>query len=255
MYICTSVRYVLKLAYDGSSFYGWQSQANGNTIQQVIEAGLKKITRCDILIMGCGRTDTGVHAKEFYAHFEWDQIPEEKFLFKLNNTTPSSIAFYDCFQVTDNFHARFSATSRKYEYHILSEPNPFHVNWAYFRYGKLDVEAMNEGCTYLLQLQNFKSFSKVNTDVKTFLCNLMECRFEQNGPLLVFHVKANRFLRNMVRAMVGTLLDMGTHKINLQDLKNIMESGNRSEAGLSVPAKGLFLTEVNYNWEQYRING
>lgn len=254
MYICRSVRYVLKLAYDGSTFYGWQSQANGNTIQQVIEAGLKKITRCEIPIMGCGRTDTGVHAKEFYAHFDWDQVPDDKFLFKLNNTTPSTIAFYECFTVVDTFHARFSALSRKYEYNILLEPNPFLADWAYFRYGNLDVETMNKACEYLLQLKNFKSFSKVNTDVKTFLCDLMECRFEQSDHLLVFHVKANRFLRNMVRAMVGTLLDVGAHKIDLEDLKNIMESGNRSEAGVSVPAKGLFLTEVNYNWEDYKIN-
>jgi tRNA pseudouridine38-40 synthase len=249
------VRYVLKLAYDGKDYCGWQSQSNAQTIQQAVEVALLRITREAIPIMGCGRTDTGVHAREFYAHFDWQGVPDEQFVFKLNNTTPPNIGIYDCFAVKENFHARFSATARKYEYHILLQSDPFLRDWAYYRFGKaLNLEWMETACDFLLTCTNFQSFSKVNTDVKTFNCKLTECRFEQKDKLLVFHVKADRFLRNMVRAMVGTLLDIGAGRIDLHNLESIMLSGDRSKAGSSVPAKGLYLTEVHYPWEKYLLN-
>lgn len=248
------MRYVLKLAYDGTRYYGWQSQTVGNTVQQEVEAGLKRVTRSDIPVMGCGRTDTGVHAREYYLHFDWDSIPDEGFVFHLNNAVPADIAVYDCFRVQENFHARYSAIHRKYEYHILQKPDPFLRDWAYFRYGELDMAAMEKACAYLLTCRDFKSFSKSKTDVKTYICHLMECRWEQNGSHLVFHVKADRFLRNMVRAMVGTLLDIGSGRLSLADLPSVMEAGDRSNAGTSVPAKGLFLTEIAYPWEKYLIH-
>lgn len=242
------------MAYDGTKYYGWQSQSVGNTVQQAIEDALHKVTREFLPVMGCGRTDTGVHAKEFYLHFDWESTPDERFLFRLNNALPRDIVVYEYFLVKDDFHARFSATHRKYEYHILQYPDPFLRDWAYFRYGELDLVLMQKACDFLLECKDFKSFSKTRTDVKTYLCDLMECRWEQNGSHLIFHVKADRFLRNMVRAMVGTLLDIGSGRLSLDDLANVMESGDRSNAGISVPAKGLYLTEIAYPWEKYKIN-
>lgn len=248
------VRYVLELAYDGTNYYGWQSQTNGNTVQQTIEEGLKKVTRQELPVMGCGRTDTGVHAKQYYLHFDWDGVPDEKFIFRLNNAMPRDIAVFRIFPVHEKFHARFSATSRKYEYHIITRHDPFSRNWAYFRYGDLDVKKMEEACKFLLTCTDFKSFSKSRTDVKTYNCDLMECRWEMAENRLVFHVKADRFLRNMVRAMVGTLLDIGSGRLSLEELPEVMQSGNRSNAGTSVPAKGLYLTEIDYPWEKYTSN-
>ena len=248
------MRYALKLAYDGTSYYGWQSQTVGNTIQQEIESALQKVTRQAIPVMGCGRTDTGVHAKEYFLHFDYEGSFDERFLFKLNNALARDIAVFEYFPVKDDFHARFSATYRKYEYHIITHPDPFQRDWAYFRHGALDLGAMDKACQYLLTCTDFESFSKVSTDVKTFNCKLMECRWEQNGHSLVFHVKADRFLRNMVRAMVGTLLDIGSGRLKFEDLPGVMDSGNRSNAGISVPAKGLYLTEIGYPWEKYRFH-
>lgn len=248
------MRYVLKLAYDGTAYYGWQSQKVGNTVQQTVETGLKRVTRLDIPVMGCGRTDTGVHAKEFFLHFDWDGIPDERFVFRLNNAVPQDIAIYSCFPVKEDFHARFSASNRKYEYHLLRVPDPFLRNWAYFRFGELDLPLMQKGCEFLLTCTNFQSFSKVKTEVNTFTCKLMECHWEEIDGHLIFHVKADRFLRNMVRAMVGTLLEIGSGRMRLEDLPSVMESGDRSKAGKSVPARGLFLTEVGYPWEKYLIH-
>lgn len=245
------MRYVLKLAYDGTVYYGWQSQAVGNTVQQEIEQALEKITRQKLSVMGCGRTDTGVHAKMFFLHFDWDGAPDERFLFRLNNALPRDISVSEIFPVKDTFHARFSATYRKYEYWISRKPNPFLRQWSYLRYEPFDMSAMEVGCEYLLTQKDFKSFSKSRTDVKTNLCDLMECRWEEKEDLLIFHVKADRFLRNMVRAMVGTLLKMGTGDLDPEGLAAVMQSGNRSKAGKSVPARGLYLTEVGYPWEKF----
>jgi len=248
------VRYALKLAYDGTRYYGWQSQSVGNTIQQEIESALQKVTRKEIAVMGCGRTDSGVHAKEYFLHLDYDGQFDERFLFRLNNALSRDIVVFNCIPVTEDFHARFSATHRKYEYHIITHPDPFQRDWAYFRHGDLDLVAMDKACHFLLTCTDFQSFSKVSTDVKTFNCRLMECRWEQKGHSLVFHVKADRFLRNMVRAMVGTLLDIGSGRLKIEELPGVMESGNRSNAGTSVPAKGLYLTEIGYPWEKYSIH-
>ncbi|MBI1222052.1 MAG: tRNA pseudouridine(38-40) synthase TruA [Bacteroidetes bacterium] len=245
------MRYALELAYEGTRYYGWQSQSVGNTVQQAIEEALEKVTRQYLPVMGCGRTDTGVHAKNYFLHFDWDAQPDERFIFRLNNALPRDIAVYRIFPVTDKFHARFSAVSRKYEYHIITQPDPFSRDWAYFRYGELNLEKMDEACQYLLTCRDFKSFSKSRTDVKTYNCDLMECRWEKSSDRLIFHVRADRFLRNMVRAMVGTMLDIGSGKLTLSELPELMQAGDRSNAGTSVPAKGLYLTEVNYPWDKF----
>lgn len=244
----------MKLAYDGTGYCGWQSQTHGNTVQQNIELGLKKVTRQDLAVMGCGRTDTGVHASEYYLHFDWDSAPDDRFLYRLNNALPKDITVYECFRVVDNFHSRFSATYRKYQYHIIRHPEPFLRDWAYFRYGELDIGKMQKACDYLLSCRDFKSFSKSQSADKTFLCHLTECHWEVEGKQLIFNVMSDRFLRNMVRAMVGTLLDIGSGRLTIEELPVIMEAGNRCKAGVSVPAKGLFLTEIGYSWEKYLIH-
>src|SRR5690606_28690849 len=180
------VRFVLKLAYNGRNYSGWQSQANGNTVQQELEAALAKLLRQKVAVMGCGRTDAGVHAKEFFAHLTLDEMPGDKFLFRLNNVLPWDISVYEIFRVEENFHARFSAKSRKYEYHLIRRPNPFLHDRAYLRYGPINREVMQEACEYLLQREDFKSFSKARTAVKTYRCHLMECYWEENNDLWIF---------------------------------------------------------------------
>lgn len=254
------MRYALELAYDGTPFIGWQNQSEGKgtSIQGRLEECVSRILREEISLVGCGRTDTGVHARYFVAHFDTGQeINKEEFLFRLNRTLPAEIAVYDLKPVNDRFHARFSPLSRKYEYHLHTSKDPFLIRTSYYRFGKIDLDKINEACKYLLQLQNFRSFSKAKTNVKTFNCRLDECYWEEKskGEGYVFHVKADRFLRNMVRAMVGTLIDVGTDKMSLDQLKEAMEKQDRSATGKSVPANGLFLTEVNYNWSEFVLNG
>jgi tRNA pseudouridine38-40 synthase len=243
-------RYFVRLAYNGTPYHGWQVQPNARSIQQVLNDAFSLIMREEVKLTGCGRTDTGVHAREFYAHFDCDKtftpLELDKLVFKINSYIDPEIAILAITLVSDDLHARFSARTRTYEYHITRRKDPFSKGFAYYHFGKIDIEKMNAGADFLLSVKDFTSFSKVDTDTKTNLCEVYSAKWEQQGDLLVFTISANRFLRNMVRAIVGTLLELGTGKINLKELKEITASKNRSNAGDSVPPWGLFLTKIEY---------
>ncbi|MBC8456548.1 MAG: tRNA pseudouridine(38-40) synthase TruA, partial [Deltaproteobacteria bacterium] len=206
-------RYFIKLAFDGTRYHGWQIQKNARTVQQVLGDACSMILREPVKLTGCGRTDTGVHAREFYAHFETArQLAEEerqKLVYQLNSFLESDLAVYDCFPVKPRVHARFSATARTYQYVITRFKDPFQVHYSYYLFGDLDLDMMNQGAVFLLSISDFTSFSKVNTDTRTNICRITYANWEQTGDKLVFTIRADRFLRNMVRAMVGTLLDLG----------------------------------------------
>jgi tRNA pseudouridine38-40 synthase len=240
-------RYAIEIAYNGANFHGWQKQLNAKTVQQELEEKLNVLLKMPIETLGCGRTDTGVHAKQFIAHFDFDEtLDTAKLVYKLNRITSIDIAINKILQVPEIFNARFDAKWREYEYIITTKPNPFLTEFSWYNATKLDVELMNKACQKLLTHSNFECFSKVHTQVNNFNCNLMEAYWKKEGDLLIFTIKANRFLRNMVRAIVGTLIKIGTHELDLIGLEKILASKNRSEAGMSVPAHGLFLTKVVY---------
>lgn len=243
-------RYFISLAYNGTSFHGWQVQNGERTVQGVINEALSTVLQESVNIVGCGRTDTGVHASEFYAHFETGDaiLPDilENLPYKLNKMLGDEIAIYSVFPVCMETHARFDASSRTYKYRVMRVKDPFEADFSYYLHGKIDVELMNKACNILMEYEDFECFSKVKTQVNNFLCTIQYAEWEEENGMLIFTIKANRFLRNMVRAIVGTMLDIGFHKINLEDFRAIIESKDRSEAGYSVPAKGLFLTGVEY---------
>lgn len=199
--------------------------------------------------MGAGRTDTGVHAKEMYAHFDFDtpfDIPN--LIHKLNSFLPKDIVIYDILPVSDEAHTRFDATKRTYEYHINTFKDAFLQEQSWYFHQKLDLDSMNEAAKSLLNHTNFQCFSKVNTDVNTFDCNVFEAYWKQENNKLIFTISANRFLRNMVRSIVGTLINIGLQKITLDDFESIIKSKNRDKAGFSVPAHGLYLTKIEYDY-------
>lgn len=199
--------------------------------------------------MGAGRTDTGVHAKEMYAHFDYDSpIVIPNLVHKLNSYLPKDIAIYDVILVQDEAHCRFDATKRTYEYHINTVKDPFLEEQSWYFHQYLDVALMNEAAKILLNHTDFQCFSKVNTDVNTFDCSIFEAYWKTEDNKLIFTISANRFLRNMVRAIVGTLINIGLHKITLDNFENIIASKNRDKAGFSVPAHGLYLTKVVYDY-------
>jgi len=245
------MRYFIKLCYNGAAYHGWQWQENAVSVQQVLEAAMETIFGEKLALTGAGRTDTGVHAREFYAHFDLKNgLPKEALsekVFKLNSYLPKDIYIFDIFPVRDEAHARFDALSRTYEYVITTRRDPFRNDLAWFVYGELDVEKMNSGAALLLDFIDFTSFSKLHTQVKTNNCKLMGAQWKQEDHLLVFSIKADRFLRNMVRAIVGTLVDIGRGRIDNQELIRIIEAKDRSEAGLSVPAHALYLSNIEYD--------
>jgi tRNA pseudouridine38-40 synthase len=242
------MRYFIHLAYFGKHYHGWQKQPNAKSIQEEIETKLSILLKENIAVVGCGRTDTGVHAKQYYLHLDLDQpIDCEKLATQLNAILPKDISVYEVFEVAENMHARFSALSRQYEYWISLKANPFAQDLSYLYTKPLAVNKMNEAAKRLLLHQDFECFSKLHTDVKTFNCQIKSAQWEINADgFLVFTIEADRFLRNMVRAIVGTLLEVGKGKINTADFQKILDSKNRSEAGMSVPAQGLFLSKVSY---------
>ena len=243
-------RYFIRLAYNGTNYHGWQIQKNAPSVQAVVNNALSKIFRYEINVVGCGRTDTGVHAHDFYIHFDIPYIIDKKdkktYLRKLNGFLPTDISMYELFQVKKDAHTRFDATARTYQYFISREKDPFNQDFSWFVYGDIDVDKLNEAAKTLSDYTDFTSFSKVNTDTKTNNCKIQFAHWEEKDKMLIFTITADRFLRNMVRAIVGTLLDVGRGKNDLAGLKKIIESKNRSNAGYSVPAKGLFLTKVEY---------
>lgn len=241
------MRYFLELSYNGSPYHGWQRQPNAISVQEVVENALGILLRVSTGIVGAGRTDTGVHARQIMAHFDSpNSLDCVQLKYKLNAMLPSEIAVRKINLVRDDAHARFDAVSRSYEYVVSLSKDPFNIHHAYYFKRNLDLDLMNEAAKLLLNYTNFKCFSKSKTDVKTYNCTITDAIWERNGEVLVFKISANRFLRNMVRAIVGTLIEIGIHKLDLDDLKNIIKSEDRSEAGYSVPAHGLYLTEVVY---------
>lgn len=241
-------RYFIKLAYDGSDFHGWQMQENAHSVQSELTDKLVLMLKEDLHIVGCGRTDTGVHARVFYAHIDINSKIENivDFVYKLNSFLPKSIAVYDLYLVDNDMHARFSAKSRTYKYHISTRKNPFKEVFSYQFFPKLDVYSMNMAAKLLLQYTDFTSFSKLHTQTATNNCNISHAKWEETDDMLVFTISADRFLRNMVRAIVGTLIEVGKGKMSIDDFKRVIESKDRGEAGFSAPAKGLFLHNVIY---------
>jgi len=235
------------LSYNGSAYHGWQIQPNAVTVQETIQDALSKLLNTNISITGAGRTDTGVHAFQMFAHFDVDEtLDTENLTFKLNSFLPKDIAIQSIFQVNADAHTRFHAIKRSYDYKISLKKNVFLFDYTHYVHQKLDVDKMNEAANILLEYTNFQCFSKSNTDVKTYNCKIEQAQWKQEGNLLIFTISADRFLRNMVRAIVGTLLNIGLSKIAVSDMHKILASKDRSEAGFSVPSKGLYLTEVLY---------
>ena len=246
------MRYFLQLAYRGTNYHGWQRQPNGLSVQEVLETALTTVLRQPIAIVGSGRTDAGVHAGEQFAHFETDATLPEHFIRSLNSLIPSDIAVYDCFPVRADDHARYTATFRYYQYQISRRKDPFRDGLVYVFSLPLRVDRMNEAADQLLHYTDFESFSKVKTDVRTFNCRIDEAYWEQkdNGDL-VFHIRADRFLRGMVRAIVGTLLAVGQERLSVADFEAIIQAKDRKRAGRSAPADGLSLVEVGYPVEVF----
>lgn len=241
------MRYFLELSYNGKAYHGWQIQPNAITVQAVIEKALSTLLKQPTAIVGAGRTDTGVHAKQLFAHFNFEgEIEVQNLVYKLNSFLPKDIAITTIFKVKPEAHARFDALSRTYHYHISTAKNVFNNDFSYQVLQPLNVEKMNEASAILLQYQDFECFSKSNTDVKTYLCNITEAFWTPTNTNLQFTITANRFLRNMVRAIVGTLVNVGLGKLSVDDVHTIIASKSRSEAGFSVPAQGLFLVNVEY---------
>ncbi|MCK5638297.1 MAG: tRNA pseudouridine(38-40) synthase TruA [Flavobacteriaceae bacterium] len=242
------MRYFIELSYNGKNYHGWQRQPNEVSVQEKIEEGLSLLLSETISVVGCGRTDSGVHASQFYLHFDSStKVDEENLKFKLNAFLPESIAIIAMFMVEDGVHARFDALSRSYEYRVSLGKNPFLIDTTWQVLNKnFDIEKMNEAAKILYNYQNFKCFSRSKTDVKTYNCTITNAIWIKEENLLIFQITANRFLRNMVRAIVGTILNIGTNKISIDDFNRIIESKDRTKAGASAKAKGLFLTQITY---------
>lgn len=246
------MRFFITLSYDGTCYHGWQVQPNGDTVQQRLQKALSTLLRQPIEVVGAGRTDTGVHARMMVAHFDLEgEMVNDKWqndlAYKLNKLLPPDIAVQEVRQVADDMHARFSATSRTYHYFIHTCKDPFLAAYSWQIPFKLDFAKMNEAAKVLIDYKDFTSFSKVNTDVRTNLCDLREAYWEEVAKgQWRFTITANRFLRNMVRAIVGTLVEVGRGRMNTDDVRRIIEAKDRCQAGESVPAKALFLVSIKY---------
>ena len=245
------MRYFIRFAYDGTAFHGSQRQPNGITVQETIEQALAMIFREEVPLTFAGRTDAGVHAREMYAHFDIGEEPMsregERLVFRLNGILPDSIAIFDIYPVTDDAHARFDAVRRTYEYHIVDHKNPFLCKQATRVRPGLNLAAMNEAAKLLIGKQDFASFCRTNTDVKTTICDLTQAEWKELGNgHAVFTISADRFLRNMVRAVVGTLFQVGIGKITKEQFAEVIAQHNRCSAGDSAPAQGLYLTHIEY---------
>ncbi len=243
------MRYFIKLAFNGTHYHGWQSQPNAVSVQETLSKSISIILNTKINLMGAGRTDTGVHAKEMYAHFDFEELSiNPSLVHKLNSYLPKDIVVYDIIPVSEMAHARFDATKRTYEYHINTFKDVFSKDTSWYFHQKLDIDLMNIASQLLLKHTDFQCFSKVNTDVNTFDCTIFEAYWKHENDTIIFTISANRFLRNMVRAIVGTLINVGTHKITCEDFEEIIKSKNRDKAGFSVPAHGLYLTKIKYDY-------
>ncbi|KGL61879.1 tRNA pseudouridine(38-40) synthase TruA [Polaribacter sp. Hel1_85] len=241
------MRYFIELSYKGTNYHGWQIQPDVISVQEKLNKAVSTIFQNKIEVVGAGRTDTGVHASQMFAHFDLDKELNGDIPHKLNSLLPSDIVVYNVFAVNDEKHARFNAVSRSYEYKIWLGRNPFLLDFSWQIHSQnLNIDLMNDAAKLLLEYTDFQTFSKVKTDVYTYNCDVSEAVWKHEGDELIFYISANRFLRNMVRAIVGTLVDVGLGKITKDEFRKIIESKSRSNAGLSVPAKGLFLTKIKY---------
>lgn len=241
-------RYFIYLSYKGTAYHGWQTQPNGISVQEVLCKALSTVLRTDIEIVGAGRTDTGVHAKLMVAHFDFEgELPKlTSFASKLNSILPKDIAISKIKEVKADAHARFDATSRKYEYHLVTQKNVFKTEYAARFNENLNFELMNEAAATLMNYRDFTSFSKLHTDAKTNNCVIMHAQWTANDDEWIFTIQADRFLRNMVRAIVGTLLEVGRGKMTIEQFREVIEVKNRCKAGTSVPAQGLYLVDIQY---------
>ena len=240
------MRYFIDISYDGSNYHGWQIQPNADTVQHQINLAFSTILNEEINVLGAGRTDTGVHAKKMIAHFDTNQtIDFEKFKYRINGFLKNDISLNDIYKVKEDAHARFSAISRTYEYRVSRNKNPFSVN-SYFLIRDLDFQSMKKACKFLHGNHDYTSFAKLHSENYTNNCEVFIANWKEDENLLIFTIKANRFLRNMVRAIVGTLIEIGEGKISFSDIETILMSKDRAKAGYSVPANGLSLIEIEY---------
>lgn len=241
------MRYFFEISYNGKDYHGWQRQINAPSVQQVVEEAMKTLLGVPVTISGSGRTDTGVHCIQQFFHVDLQQhVDAEKLQYRMNSYLPPSISIRSIVRVKEDAHARFSATSRSYEYRISTLKDPFLHNLSHLYTKPLDIQTMNEAGTLLIGREDFEAFSKVRTDVNNFVCDITEAQWIQENHLLIFRISANRFLRGMVRAIVGTLIRVGAGKSTVEEVKKIISSRDRTKAGSSAPACGLFLTAVKY---------
>ena len=243
------IRYFIYLGYDGTRYHGWQIQPNGISVQQTLMEALATFLRKEVEVTGAGRTDAGVHARLMVAHFDWQtELNTQAVAEKLNRILPQDICIYKVCKVKPDAHARFDATYRTYRYYVTTCKNPFNRQFAYRITGKpLDFDAMNEAAKTLFDYTDFTSFSKLHTDVKTNNCRIMQARWEQTSETeWVFVIQADRFLRNMVRAIVGTLIEVGRGKLSIEGFRQVIEQKDRGKAGTSAPGHALFLEDVGY---------
>ena len=242
------MRYFVTFSYDGSRYHGWQIQPNGDSVQAQLQRALSLLLRSEIIVTGAGRTDAGVHARMMVAHFDSDaEIAGCQLTYKLNKLLPYDIAVSRVEQVADDLHARFSATSRMYRYYLHTEKNPFLCRTSCELHYPLDFSEMNKAAKLLFEYEDFGAFCKAHADVKTTICHITTAEWHQTSPATwYFEIRANRFLRNMVRAVVGTLVDVGRGRITIDDFRKIVEGKKRTEAGESMPAHALFLEDITY---------
>lgn len=241
------MRYFLEIAYDGTGYHGWQTQPNARSVQEVLTKGMETILRQPLDTVGSGRTDTGVHASQQFVHFDVaTALPEEGFCQRLNRLLPEDISALRLYPVGPQAHARFDAIHRTYTYRITQEKNPFLPRYAHYLNRPLDLGKLNQAAALLLDYEDFTTFSKVKGDTLHYRCQMHQAGWQQQGPELVFTIRANRFLRGMVRLVVGTLLDVGTGKITVADFQAILASQDRRQSSAAAPAPGLFLSQVAY---------
>lgn len=240
-------RYFLKIGYRGTNYHGWQIQGNERTVQKSIEDAISLLLRKRVEVTGCGRTDSGVHASTYFLHFDVEgELDTSKFVYKLNGILDFDIAAYELIEVSNTAHARFDAISRTYRYFIHQQKNPFLNDTSKFIAGDINFNLMNEAAVLLTKFTDFQSFAKVSSDVNNYKCTVFSAGWTKFGEQWMFEISANRFLRNMVRAIVGTLLEVGTGKLSLADFEEVVIKKDRSAAGKSVDAKGLFLFKIEY---------
>jgi tRNA pseudouridine38-40 synthase len=241
------MRYLFQISYLGTNYHGWQSQNNAVGVQEIVEKTLSTILREEISIVGSGRTDTGVHCAKQFFHADIEKTFEkDKLIIQLNSYLPKDIAIHRIQKIKPGASARYDAFERTYQYHITQIKDPLRTGLSFYCFKSLDVPTMNKAAALLVGLHDFECFSKVKTDVNHFLCDIKRANWNQKKELLVFTITANRFLRGMVRAVVGTLLDVGTGKISMKEFQEIIKSKDRKKAGMNVPPDGLFLTDVKY---------